>query len=66
MHCNKFEKVGQGKISKAKSGWFSTSSLIRPSNFTVPTIPILRPKLSNVPHRSFSMAIHAIMFRGTI
>jgi hypothetical protein len=35
----------------------STSSLMRDSNFTFPTIPTLRPKLRKVPRRSFSMAI---------
>ena len=34
---------------------FSTSSLMRASNFTLPTIPTLRPKLRKVPRRSFSM-----------
>ena len=37
--------------STAKSGRFSTSFLMRASNFTVPTIPTLRPKL-----RSMAMA----------
>ena len=45
-----------GEISTAKSGRFSTNSLIRPSNFTVPTIPTLRPKLRKVPRKSLSMA----------
>ena len=32
-------------------------SLIRPSNFTVPAIPTLRPKLRKVPRGSLSMAM---------
>src|ERR1700730_2300041 len=40
----------------AKSGWSATSSRIRASNLTVPTMPTLRPKLRSVPRRSFSMS----------
>jgi hypothetical protein len=36
---------------------FSTSSLMRASNFTVPTTPTLRPKLRKVARRSLSMAM---------
>jgi hypothetical protein len=32
------------------------------SNFTVPTMPTLRPKLRKVPRSSFSMAIPAAVF----
>src|SRR4051794_8896636 len=46
-----------GSTSAARSGRFSTSSLIRASNFTFPTMPTLRPKLRKVPRRSFSIAI---------
>ena len=46
-----------GSTVATKSGRFSTSSLMRASNFTVPTMPTLRPKLRKVPRRSFSMAI---------
>src|SRR4030081_1689926 len=41
----------------AKSGKFSTSSWMRASNLTFPTIPTLRPKLRKVLRRSFSIAI---------
>jgi hypothetical protein len=46
-----------GSIRTAKSGKFSISSLMRASNFAVPPMPTLRPKLHKVPRRSFSMAI---------
>src|SRR5512133_758665 len=46
-----------GSTSTARSGRLSTSSLMRASNFTFPTMPILRPKLRKVPRRSFSIAI---------
>src|SRR5438445_497900 len=46
-----------GSTSTARSGRFSTSSLMRASNFTFPTMPTLRPKLRKVPRRSFSIAI---------
>ena len=46
-----------GSTRTAKSGRFSTSSLIRTSNLTFPTMPTLRPKLRNVPRRSFSRAM---------
>src|SRR5580700_9999847 len=46
-----------GSTRTAKSGRLSTSSLIRASNFTFPTMPTLRPKLRNVPRRSFSRAM---------
>ena len=49
--------TSNGSIRTAKSGKFSTSSLMRASNFTVPTMPTLRPKLRKVPRRSLSMAI---------
>src|SRR5262249_17110151 len=38
-------------------GRFATSSLMRASNLTVPTMPTLRPKLRKVARRSFSMAM---------
>src|SRR5580693_3432162 len=47
----------QRLTSSAMSGIFSTSSWMRASNLTLPTIPTLRPKLRNVPRRSFSMAM---------
>src|SRR5205807_5208297 len=37
-----------GSTSTARSGRFSTSSLMRASNFTFPTMPTLRPKLRKV------------------
>jgi len=40
--------MSSGSTNSAKSGRFSTSSLIRASNFTLPTIPTLRPKLRKV------------------
>jgi hypothetical protein len=40
--------MSSGSTRTAKSGWFSTSSLIRASNFTFPAIPTLRPKLRKV------------------
>ena len=47
--------TSSGSTSTARSGEFLTSSLMRASNFTVPTIPTLRPKLrsdrSAFPHR---------------
>jgi hypothetical protein len=49
--------MSSGSTSTAKSGTFSTSSLIRVSNFTFPTIPTLSPKLRKVPRRSFSIAM---------
>src|SRR5262245_27899593 len=48
--------MSNGSTSTAKSGRFSTSSLMRASNLAVPTIPTLRPKLRKVARRSFSMA----------
>ena len=42
---------------RRQPGKFSTSSLMRASNLTVPTIPTLRPKLRKVPRKSLSMAI---------
>ena len=49
-----------GSTSAARSGRFSTSSLMRASNITFPpTIPTLRPKLRKVPRRSDSMAMAA-------
>jgi putative transposase len=38
--------TSSGSTSTAKSGMFSTSSLMRASNFTVPTTPTLRPRAS--------------------
>src|SRR5262245_51113787 len=49
--------MSSGSTSTAKSRRFSTSSLIRASNFTVPTMPTLRPKLRKLARRSFSMAM---------
>jgi hypothetical protein len=49
--------MSSGSTSTAKSARFSTSSLMRASNFTVPTMPTLRPKLRKVARRSFSMAM---------
>src|ERR1035437_6302877 len=49
--------MSSGSTSTAKSGMFSTSSLMRASNFTFPTIPTLRPKLRKVPRRSLSIAM---------
>src|SRR5450759_3509773 len=49
--------TSSGSTSTAKSGMFSTSSLMRASNFTVPTTPTLRPKLRKVPRRSLSIAM---------
>src|SRR6266487_1907822 len=49
--------MSSGSTSTAKSGRFSTSSLMRASNLTVPTMPTLRPKLRKVARRSFSMAM---------
>src|SRR5215204_2852167 len=46
----------QRSTRTAKSGRFSTSSLMRASNFTFPATPTLRPKLRKVARRSFSMA----------
>src|SRR5215207_3415452 len=40
--------TSNGSTSTATSGRFSTSSLMRASNFTVPTMPTLRPNLRNV------------------
>ena len=48
--------MSSGSTSAARPGWLSTSSLMRASNFSFPTIPTLRPKLRKVPRRSFSMA----------
>jgi hypothetical protein len=45
-----------GSTRTAKSGRFPTSSWIRASNFTFPTMPTLRPKLRKVARRSFSIA----------
>jgi len=49
--------MSSGSTSAAKSGKVSTSSWMRASNFTLPTIPTLRAKLRKVPRRSFSIAI---------
>src|SRR5271168_210686 len=49
--------MSSGSTNTARSGRFSTSSLMRASNLTVPTMPTLRPKLRKVPRRSLSMAI---------
>ena len=49
--------MSSGSINAARSGKFSTSSLMRASNLTVPTMPTLRPKLRKVPRKSLSMAI---------
>ena len=49
--------MSSGSTRMARSGRFSTSSLMRASNFALPTIPTLRPKLRKVPRRSFSMAM---------
>jgi hypothetical protein len=49
--------MSSGSTSTVKSGTVVTSSLIRASNFSVPTTPTLRPKLRNVPRKSFSMAM---------
>jgi hypothetical protein len=40
--------MSNGSINWAKTGRFSTSALMRASNFTVPTTPTLRPKLRKV------------------
>ena len=42
---------------RSQLGEFPTNSLMRASNFIVPAMPTLRPKLRKVPRRSFSMAI---------
>ena len=47
--------MSSGSTNSAKSGRFSTSSLMRASNLVFPAIPTLRPKLRKVPRRSFSM-----------
>ena len=49
--------MSSGSTRTARSGWFTTSSWMRASNLTLPTIPTLRPKLRKVPRRSFSMAM---------
>jgi hypothetical protein len=49
--------MSSGSTSTAKSGRFSTSSLIRISYLTGPIVPTLRPKLRKVARRSFSMAM---------
>src|SRR5271165_3110189 len=49
--------TSNGSTSTARSGKFSTSSLMRASNFTFPAIPTLRPKFRKVPRRSLSMAM---------
>src|SRR5262245_47086073 len=49
--------VAETRATSVRSGRFSTSSLMRASNFTFPTIPTLSPKLRKVPRRSFSIAI---------
>src|SRR5262245_64063930 len=49
--------TSSGSTSAARSGRFSTNSLMRSSNRTLPTMPTLRPKLRNVARRSFSIAI---------
>ena len=49
--------ISSGSTSTAKSGRFSTSSLMSHFNSTVPTMPTLRPKLRKVARRSFSTAM---------
>ncbi len=56
-HGSTRRTTSSGSINSAKSGKFSTSSLIRASNFIAPTMPTLTPKLRKVPRKLLSMAI---------
>ena len=51
------EVAKRGRAALKANATFSTSSLMRASNLTVPIMPTLRPKLRKVARRSFSMAM---------